>query len=182
MKAILAIIPALLISGCVSNGGYKPASDKLPGLTVSFVNPEWNGKTIPSGQQCRMFGGKGGTPALKVDDIPAGANAIIIEYNDLSFGPLSNGGGHGTIGHWIKGPSATLAAVPGETASDLPANTFIERKALSSGQYASPGYLPPCSGGRGNTYAAVVKAVYKATREGEESQLLAQQKITLGSY
>lgn len=182
MKAVIAVMPALLLAACVSGGGYKPVAENLPGLSVSFADPAWNGKQIPNGQQCQMFGGKGATPALQVDNIPAGANAIIVEYNDLSYGPLSSGGGHGTIGHWVEGKRAVLVAVPGETANNLPAGSFIERRAMSSGQYASPGYLPPCSGGRGNTYAAVVKAVYKAKKEGGENRLLARQEIVLGSY
>jgi hypothetical protein len=42
--------------------------------------------------------------------------------------------------------------------------------------------LPPCSGGRGNLYVADVKAVYKASKEGEENRLFAEQRITLGNY
>ncbi len=67
----------------------KPISERLPALEVSFADPAWTGNTIPAGQHCQMFGGKGQTPALKVGKIPAGANAIIVEFNDLSFGPLS---------------------------------------------------------------------------------------------
>lgn len=183
MKYALAVIPlTLLVTACVS-GGYKPVSDKLPTLSVAFADPQWTGKAIPSGQQCRLFGGKGDTPALKIDNIPAGANAIIVEYNDLSFAPLSTDGGHGKIGFRLNPgqTSLTIPALPGETAT-LPGNAFLEARARSSGQYASPGYLPPCSGGKGNTYVADVKAVYKGSKEGEEGRLYAQQRITLGTY
>ena len=183
ISAALIVAALPLIAGCVSGGGYKPISERLPALEVSFADPAWTGNTIPAGQHCQMFGGKGQTPALKVGKIPAGANAIIVEFNDLSFGPLSSGGGHGKIGYWIKGAgSAVLPSVPGETADLGVQGSFIEAKAHSTGQYASPGYLPPCSGGRGNTYVADVKAVYKATKEGEESLLLAEQRIKLGTY
>lgn len=183
MKHLMTIACAAVLSTACVSGGYKPVTDPLPGLKLSFADPAWNGKQIPSGQQCQMFGGKGGTPAIKIENIPAGANAIIVEYNDLSFAPLSHGGGHGKIGQWTEGASSlTLLAVPGETASNLPAGTFIEDRAKSSGAYASPGYLPPCSGGRGNTYVADVKAVYKAKKDGEENRLLAQQRIVLGNY
>jgi len=183
-SAAALIVTALpLIAGCVSGGGYKPVSEHLPALEVSFAEPAWNGNTIPAGQHCQMFGGKGQTPALKVGKIPAGANAIIVEFNDLSFGPLSSGGGHGKIGYWLKGAgSAVLSSVPGETADLGVEGSFIEARALSTGQYASPGYLPPCSGGRGHTYVADVKAVYRATKQGEESRLLAVQRIKLGTY
>lgn len=182
MKSFFLAFPvAALIAGCVTGGGYKPVSEKLPSLKVSFADPTWTGKAIPKGQQCRLFGGKGATPALKIEHIPAGANAIIVEFNDASYGPLSSDGGHGKIGYWIKGNNATVISVPGET-DKLPESTFVEAKARSSGQYASPGYLPPCSGGKGNTYVAEVKAVYKAKADKEESKLLATGKITLGTY
>lgn len=183
MNKLIAIAPlALILSACVTGGGYKPVADKLPALKVSFADPAWTGKQIPAGQQCQMFSGKGATPPLVVENIPAGANAIIVEFNDLSFAPLSNGGGHGKIGFWHKGGErAVLPAVPGETAT-LPAGSFLEARALSTGNYASPGYLPPCSGGRGNLYVADVKAVYKASKEGEENRLFAEQRITLGNY
>lgn len=183
MNKLMAIAPlALILGACVSAGGYKPVADKLPALKVSFADPAWTGKQIPAGQQCQMFNGKGATPPLVVENIPAGANAIIVEFNDLSFAPLSNGGGHGKIGFWIQGGErAVLGAAPGETAK-LPEGMFVEARALSTGNYASPGYLPPCSGGRGNLYVADVKAVYKARKEGEENRLLAEQRITLGNY
>ena len=180
MKVVFACVPFVLLMGCVTGGSYKPVSDKLPGLTVSFADKAWDGKKIPAGQHCQVFGGNGSTPALKVSNIPAGANAIIIEYNDQSYGPLSNGGGHGTIGYRISGTTADLPAVPGHTAS-VPEGTFIEHASFATGQYASPGYLPPCSGGRGNIYTAVVKAVYKSEKK-DENKLLAVQPITLGSY
>ncbi len=180
---LFALLPAaVLLGGCVSGGGYKPVADTLPELQVAFADPVWTGGALPAGQQCQIFGGKGATPALRVDNIPPGANAIIVEFNDLNFGPLASGGGHGQIGFWHDGAaSATLPAVPGETAA-LPEGAFVEARARSTGQYASPGYLPPCSGGRGHVYVADVKAVYKATAKDEENRLLGVARITIGKY
>ncbi len=144
-SAAALIVTALpLIAGCVSGGGYKPVSERLPALEVSFAEPAWNGNTIPAGQHCQMFGGKGQTPALKVGKIPAGANAIIVEFNDLSFGPLSSGGGHGKIGYWLKGAgSAVLSSVPGETADLGVEGSFIEARALSTGAICFTGLPSP---------------------------------------
>jgi hypothetical protein len=185
LRFAVAIIPAMLwLGGCATSGGYKPVADKLPELKVSFADPAWTGNVIPAGQQCQVCGGKGATPVLKVENIPAGANAIIVEYNDLNSRSLSSNGGHGKIGFWIKKDSAsvTLPSVPGETAQLGTDGSFVEAEARSTQQYASPGYLPPCSGGSGHVYVADVKAVYKAIREGEENRLLAQQRIKLGTY
>ena len=173
---------SLALSACVSGGGYKPVSAELPALKVSFADSAWTGGALPDGQQCAVFGGKGATPPLRVENIPEGANAIIVEFNDLDFGPLSSGGGHGKIGFWHDGSAtAALPAVPGDTAK-LPDGSFVEARARSTGMYASPGYLPPCSGGRGHVYVADVKAVYKAKKDSEENRLLAQQRITIGKY
>ena len=48
--------------------------------------------------------------------------------------------------------------------------------ASATGAWKSPGYLPPCSGGRGNRYVAVVKAV------DADRKVLAKAKIKLGRY
>lgn len=151
-------------------------------LNVSFADSAWDGKRIPDGQQCTKFGGKGGTPALQVENIPAGTNVIIVEFNDRDYQPLSWNGGHGKIGFWISegSSSALLPSVPGET-DDLPEGSFVERGNRATGSYARPGYLPPCSGGRGNRYFAEVKAVQKV--EGQRKpKVLAKTRVQLGRY
>ena len=151
-------------------------------LEVSFADPAWDGKKIPKGQQCTKFGGRGATPALRVENIPAGANAIIVEFNDRNYEPLSWSGGHGKIGFWIAegSGSAMLPSVPGETA-DLPEGSFVEKRNRATGSYARPGYLPPCSGGRGHKYFAAVKAVKKA-EGGKKPETLAEASLPLGRY
>ncbi len=44
------------------------------------------------------------------------------------------------------------------------------------------GYLPPCSGGRGNLYSAEVLAVFKSETDTSENRLLARGYIALGHY
>ena len=151
-------------------------------LEVSLADPAWDGKKIPKGQQCTKFGGKGATPAMQVGNIPAEANAIIVEFNDRNYQPLSWNGGHGKIGFRIAegSGSALLPSVPGET-DDLPEGSFVEKRNRATGGYARPGYLPPCSGGRGHSYFAEVKAVKKV--EGKKKpEVLAKAKIKLGRY
>ena len=151
-------------------------------LKVSFADSAWNGEKIPDGQQCSKFWGKGATPALRVENIPAGANAIIVEFNDRDYPPLSDDGGHGKIGFWISegSSSALLPSVPGETDS-LPSSSFVEEPNQATDDYAAPGYLPPCSGGNDHAYFAEVKAVRKIKGAGKP-KVLATVKIELGSY
>ena len=166
-----ALVVAFVVSGA-------NAAD----LSVTFADPAWDGKNIPDGQQCTLFGGEGATPALQVENIPAEANAIIVEYNDQDYRPLSRDGGHGKIGFWVEegSASAMLVSVPGET-EDLSSGAFVEKRNRARGSYARPGYLPPCSGGDGHRYFAEVKAVKKG--EGEKKpQVLAEVKIQLGKY
>lgn len=149
-------------------------------LTVEFVDPAWDGNRIPKGQQCKKFKGNGSTPALRVSNIPKGANAIIVEFNDASFSRLSNNGGHGKIGWKIEGGGETvLTPVPGGT-DNLPEGTWLVKKNRATGAWSSPGYLPPCSGGQGNKYVAVVIAVRMAGDDVAEE--LAEVDITLGRF
>lgn len=144
-------------------------------MKVALGGGGWTGARVPQGQQCRLFGGNGGTPPLRVSGIPAGADDLVVAFDDLDYAPLSSGGGHGTIGFAHKGgASATLRAVPGMTAS-LPAGARVVAAAKSWGEYASPGYLPPCSGGRGHRYQATVKAM----KGGSE---VARATIVIGTY
>ena len=178
---ILAVSGCALLAACQTSG-YEAASDNLPSLTVSFADAAWDGMAVPKGQQCSKFGGSGATPSLVVAGVPDGANAVIVEFNDRSYMELSSDGGHGKVGFWIKGGgTVTLPSVAGET-SRLPEGVFVEAKNRATGSYATAGYLPPCSGGKGNAYFADVKAVYKAKSDKETSKLLATGGIELGKY
>lgn len=144
-------------------------------LAVSFAGGGWNGQTIPAGQQCRIYEGRGATPPLRVSRIPAGTDRITVEFNDRDFGPLSSGGGHGIIGFAHSGgATASLRSVPGNT-NRMPAGVTVVQAARSTGNFASLGYLPPCSGGRGHTYVAIVRAM-------RGDAVLAQAEIVLGRY
>lgn len=135
----------------------------------------WTGDKIPAGQQCKMHGGNGATPPMKVSGLPAGTVAVLVEYDDKSFQPLSSRGGHGTLLYPVSGASATLPSVPGMT-DKLPGGVRVHKKARSTGQYGSKGYLPPCSGGRGNRYTATLYAIGADGKKGEKTQ------ITIGRY
>ncbi len=149
-------------------------------LIVEFADPAWTGDRIPDGQHCKKFGGQGATPPLKVSGIPAKADAIVVEFNDRSYSPLSSDGGHGKIGFVIEPGvgEAILPAVPGGTKT-MPEGAWLEKKNRATGAWSSPGYLPPCSGGRGNVYEA---EVYAVVRDGDEYDEIAEGKIRLGKY
>ncbi|NOR63559.1 MAG: hypothetical protein GQ535_13820 [Rhodobacteraceae bacterium] len=139
------------------------------------LSPPWDGANVPSGQQCRLFDGNGATPMIILQGLPEGTVQMRVEFNDKSYAPLADNGGHGVIGFQVSGPNAVLRSVPGMT-DDLPAGAEVLAAARSGGQYASPGYLPPCSGGRGNRYMADVIALDATGAE------LARVPVELGRY
>lgn len=181
ISSSVALLVSIGLTGCA--GGYEPVPN-MTKLDAKFLDKKWDGKKIPKDDVCGIFGGKGETPKIMVNNIPKGANAIIMEVNDLGYAPLSRNGGHGKIGFWIEKNSSTaiLIPVPEDKAKNLPAGTFIERASLSKGKYASNGYLAPCSGGRNHLYVADIKAVYKAKTDDEKSMLLGETNIQFGRY
>lgn len=152
-----------------------PALAQSP-LTVAFADSAWTGDKVPTGQHCALQGGSGATPALTVSGIPDGTSQITVAFNDETYQPM-NDGGHGVIGFDVAatGGEATLPSVPGNSA-ELPSGAHVVTAARGTGDYASPGYLPPCSGGNGNTYSATLNAL------DSSGTVLASGKITLGKY
>ena len=183
MKTVSLVCAGLMLlamAACVeTTATYEPVGQ--PGkLMVSFADPVWDGKMIPDKQQCSSYGGNGASPALLIEGIPPEADAVVVMFNDLSYAPLSSDGGHGAI--WVPTggkSSATVPSVPGET-DTLPAGVNLEHK--HRGAKWGGVYLPPCSGGRGNTYQAVVMAVRRPAKKGGEGKLLARGEIILGKY
>jgi hypothetical protein len=157
------------------------ATEARAEMKARFADDAWNGRKIPDGQWCTKFAGEGATPALTIRGVPDAADAIVIAFNDESFGPMNNGG-HGVLGFTI-GPDRPVAlpSAPGET-NDLPAGiTIIQgHKAAAAGYSPGTAYLPPCSGGIGNKYTATIKAV---TMTGDASyDTLQEVKLKLGKY
>ena len=162
-------------------GGKKDMA-KLPKLGLAFGDPAWDGKKIPQGQQCRKFGGKGSTPPLLVSNIPAEANALIMEYGDHDYPPM-DAGGHGVIGFHIKPgkKKAKIGPVAGHS-YDLPQGFFLVAEHLGPAWDKAGAYMPPCSGGRGNEYYVVVKAVRLAEPGDKQGEVLAIGELEIGAY
>ncbi|WP_066818484.1 hypothetical protein [Frigidibacter mobilis] len=162
-----------LIAGAFLVLVSSPAA--LAAMTVTLGAP-WDGVKVPPGQHCKLDrGGKGATPPMTVKGLPSGTAQIVVAYNDRDYPPLSKKGGHGTIGFAVSGQTAQLPPVPGHT-KKMPAGAVVVARAKSEGNYASAGYLPPCSGGKGHRYFAVVSAVDAAGKTLEEVT------VELGKY
>lgn len=176
---VLAML-ALGLTACKRNHFGNELADSPAPLTVAFADAKWTGVNVPADEVCKPYGARNpASPRLAVSGIPAGADTLIVEFNDLSYAPLSSNGGHGAVSLAVpKGAtSLTVPAVPGES-MDLPAGVNIVK--LHGGGVSGLGrgaYLPPCSGGRGNLYQARVHAVDSVAK-----RVLGQGEIKLGRY
>lgn len=112
---------------------------------------------------------------MKANGLPKGTVWVYVEYNDKDYAPLSTKGGHGIIGYPVSGSSVELYSVPGLKAS-LPGKAKVIKKARGTGKYASGGYMPPCSGGKGNRYFADVKAI------NSKGKVLEKKRVQIGRY
>lgn len=154
-------------------GAMVFASAAAADMKVELQSP-WDGKRVPKGQQCALYGGTPSTPPMLVTGAPSGAKMIVVQFNDRSYAPLSKNGGHGTIGWPVKGGKATLHPVP-EGASKLSGGAVVvanNRGTLGNGK----GYIAPCSGGRNNNYEAVVQAVDAG------GKVLEKVRVKIGRY
>ena len=155
------------------------AAAPLAALEAKLADPAWDGVKVPDGQQCQKFGGQGKSPALAVSGIPSGASHLAIEWSDRSYPPMDNGG-HGKVAYALESGATevTVPSVPGHTMELPPGFTLIE--AQKAPTWDLPGaYLPPCSGGRGNSYYVTVKAVHKM---GDQTHELANAVVEMGKY
>jgi len=145
-------------------------------FSATFADTAWNGETVPAGQHCPLQGGTGATPALEVTGLPEGTSQINLSFNDETYEPMNNGG-HGIIGFAVEegATTASLPAVPGAT-EEMPEGVTLVAANKSSGDFLTPGYMPPCSGGNGNTYSMDVIAVDASGAE------LATTRVALGTY
>ena len=161
---------------------YIPVANPTK-LQISFADSDWNGKQVPTGQRCQRFGGSNpSTPRLMIKGIPPGTNVIIMEYSDMFWPPMNNGG-HGKIGYKISENTKEIIipSVPGHS-FDLPEGFFIVSPHQAPEWDKAGAYMPPCSGGAGNSYYVIVNAVYQSTPESKEFKLLGHAALELGSY
>lgn len=160
-----------------------PAShDKLK---VEFAAKSgWNERVVPGTALChREQGISGATPTLHVTNIPAGANALIVEFNVENRHNLSYDGALGKVGFYHQGSEeAWLLPVKGETKT-LPDYAFSAALHRVESIEATP-YFPPCRIlGVDLDYFALIYAVQIDDFEAPENRrILASGRIRLGKH
>jgi hypothetical protein len=171
------------IPTAIPTPSLTPKPTPILALELSFVDSDWDGKTIPNGQQCQRQGGENpSTPRILVSNIPEGSDAIILEFSDKDYRPMDDGG-HGKIGFMIsKGTrEAVIPSIQGHS-FNLPNDFFIIQEHQASSFDTAGAYMPPCSGGIGNSYYVTVKAVELLSKEDKTFILLGQGILELGRY
>lgn len=174
-----AILGALVIAFSAQN---TYAQEDAQEMKASLADPAWNGEAVPDGQQCQRFGGTDPrSPTVRIENIPAEAEAIILEFSDRSFARMDEGG-HGKVGYLLDGDkdAITVPPVPGHT-EELPEGFFVAQVHRAPGWDKAGAYLPPCSGGRGNVYFVDIKAV-TLEEDREVSEILGETSVQLGKY
>ena len=173
MKKVTFISIVMICFFACSNSPYQSAED-VAELTVSFVDPEWNGKKIPKIGQCKNCGGEGLSPSLLVKNIPKNADFLVFEYKDKTMGVF-----HGAIRFQISEQSEfTVPSIPEQT-FDLPHGSDLV--AEHTAPIGSPGaYMAPCGCGFNNKYAATIMAIQNES--SGHKLLFGKTKINLGRY
>lgn len=147
---------------------------------AELADPSWDGEWVPKGMQCQKFGGDGPrTPGLVVSDIPQGTNVLIFEYSDRSHQPMDNGG-HGKFGYALNNQTGTawIPQVSGHS-FDLPKGFFLIEAHRNPKWDKAGAYMPPCSGGKKNSYYVKVKA---AQIKDDQLEIKAKSVLELGKY
>lgn len=145
-------------------------------LEAKFADTTWDGNQVPVGQQCQKFGGHNpSTPALIVNDIPAGTNTIVLEYSDRDSKKMNNGG-HGIMQFTLNSSAkqVTIPSVAGHS-FDLPAEFKIIEAHRSPNWDKAGAYMPPCSGGKGHAYYVTIKTL-------QNNKVSASTRLEMGKY
>ncbi|MCK5145687.1 hypothetical protein KAR48_02965 [bacterium] len=181
-KLFLGLAVAILFGGCASSLKYI-AADEVVELDVELAGVGWNGVKVPQSGIAKVFGGQGMSPELMVKNIPAEANAIVVEYNDLDYPPMKEDGGHGAYFVWTHGEQSVLIQSVAEQIYELPEGVFIEHRHMAHHEQVRGGvYLAPGSGGKNHRYEVVVKAVHKPASKKEKAVLLGIKRFLIGRY
>jgi phosphatidylethanolamine-binding protein (PEBP) family uncharacterized protein len=151
-------------------------STNASAIEVKFAESVWDGVNIPEGQQCQKFGGNNpSTPALIVSDVPAGSNAIVLEYSDRDSEKMDKGG-HGKMRFVIDSnvERVEIPSVPGHS-FDLPPEFTIIEAHRGAGWDIEGAYMPPCSGGKGHAYYLTIKTL-------TDDKVTAETVVEMGKY
>ncbi|PLY09029.1 MAG: hypothetical protein C0626_08410 [Arcobacter sp.] len=147
-------------------------------IDVSFVDEKWNGKVVPIDEVCSDYNIEAGsTPGLYIENLPVGANKVIMKFNDKTFVKMDNGG-HGILSYKIEPETSSVEISPqiGETFDLDEGFEVVSAHTGTRFNKTEGAYLAPCSGGKGNTYTVEISIV------DTNNNILATKELVLGKY
>lgn len=173
MKNGMVILVVLICLAACSDSKYQKAAN-IVDLSVSFADSKWDGKNVPQIGQCNICQGQGYSPPLLVQNIPEGADHLVVEYIDKTMGVH-----HGAIRFRInKKPDFTITSIPEQT-FDLPPDAYLDTE-HDAPIGRSGAYMAPCGCGYRNKYTATIYAI--KFEDPGPSMLVGKGKITLGRF
>ncbi len=152
-------------------------------LEASFIDPAWDGKRVPKGQQCQQFGGINPmSPEIKITGIPEGTEAIVLRFNDQTYQPMNNGG-HGKIAVLIEPGTTELIfpSVPGHS-FDLPEGVLVVAAHRAPEWDIAGAYLPPCSGGENYKYSVTIQPSKIKNLKRKKFKKIERIKLNMGRF
>ena len=174
MKKVIAILLGAL---------FITSSHGESTFSAEITDENWGGKRIPRDHVCKRFGGKDAhSPQIRVIGIPQEATAILLSFNDETYGPM-NRGGHGMLIFDHQGASAALVpSIPAETSEIPELFTAFKDHRGSSWSRTKGAYLPPCSGGSNNFYSVEISAVIMGGDKRTITKTISTVKVVMGRY
>ncbi|UZP68028.1 hypothetical protein N1030_03360 [Desulfovibrio mangrovi] len=180
LSLTIALLLTMLLTACGSTRFGYDTSDTA-NLLISFADSRWTGKNIPLSQICSKYNtiGTPTSPSFIVSHIPQNTDILIIAFNNLSRSALASGGGHGAFRMDIPQgtTSYTVPSIPAETTALPKGITLVTISGGKIEGVENGAYLPPCSGGTGNTYQTRILAINSGTHK-----VVGQGTIILGTY
>lgn len=171
-KAILLLLAVTFILAC-SDSKYK-AAENVADLIISFADPSWDGKKVPSIGQCTNCGGEGLSPSFRVQNVPKNTDTIIAEFKDKTMQTY-----HGAVKFKVTNKTEFIVPSVPEQTFDLPEG--VETESEHTAPVGLPGaYMAPCGCGYNNKYMAYIFAI--GNDDSGQRILLGKGKITLGKF
>ena len=180
-RACLVLCATLLASSSTVLAENEEVAPAPVALELSFADANWDGKTIPKGQQCLEFGGNGQSPPISVKGIPPGTSELVLAFSDGSYPPCDQGG-HGVVAYRVASGvgQVVVPSIPGQT-FDLPEDFALIREHCGRDLAMQPGaYIGPCPG-VGNIYYVTVEALSESG-EGDAAAVLGSGRLEIGTY
>lgn len=180
-RLVHTLMLAILTFAFPLNAGQFSATPGLVSLQLSFVDPPWDGKIIPKGQQCMEYGGDGASPRIQVSNIPLQTDRLVLEFSDATYKPCDNGG-HGIISYAIQAGSqdVTVPSIPGQTFELPDGFTLIQEHCGADLGMQAGAYIGPCPG-FGNKYYVIVRAYHDSSGQSA-GKLLGIGRLDIGTY